>query len=178
MMNESALGSKTLVDLALLGLLSDQRQPLPVLISLVKRAGGDRFTPTAMFIEERLLALITHGSVEVSSTDDQLCVTSAGLAQITRLLRLELDPTAANLRSFCATLKLCLLDLVDSNTRDEIVHMICTSRRCCPAQGDASDLPTCPMMTRYLVIEGKRQAHEEHWFDEINLEEGILDPVT
>lgn len=177
MSDNEVLNSKTLVDLALLGFVSDQVQTASVLIVRIKEAGGDHLTPTADFVRERMAGLVSKGHVEVGGDGDQLIATPDGRDQILRLLRLELDPTAAVLRTVCTTLKLCLLDLVDEGTRAEIVSTLCCSWDCCPTPLPAAALPTCPLMTRYLTIEQKRQAEENRFWQDTLLEEGLLDPV-
>ncbi|MEM8950125.1 MAG: hypothetical protein AAGC99_12420 [Pseudomonadota bacterium] len=177
MSDNEVLNSKTLVDLALLGFASDQVQTASVLIARIKRAGGDQFTPTADFIRERLASLVGMGHVEVTGDGDELVATPNGRNQILRLLRLELDPTASALRTVCTTLKLCLLDLVDEETRVEIVSTLCCSRDCCPNQSPDMALPNCPLMTRYLTIEKKRQLQENRFWQDTLLEEGLLDPA-
>ncbi|MEM7043836.1 MAG: hypothetical protein AAF543_13585, partial [Pseudomonadota bacterium] len=113
MSDSEVLNSKTLVDLALLGFLSAGAETSTVLIARIKHAGGDHFTPTADFIRDRLVGLINEGHVEITGRGDELVATPDGQDQIIRLLRQELDPTAAMLRTVCTTLKLCLLELVD-----------------------------------------------------------------
>jgi len=177
MRDNEVLNSKTLVDLALLGFASSQVQTASVLIGRIKRASGDHFTPTADFIRDRIKVLWNKGHVEVAGDGDQLITTPDGRDQILRLLRLELDPTAAALRTVCTTLKLCLLDLVDETTRTEIVSTLCCSRDCCPTPVPAAAIPNCPLMTRYLAIEQKRQAEDKRFWQDRLLEEGLLDPV-
>ena len=177
MSDNKVLNSKTLVDLALLGFLSGGAQTASALIAGIKRAGGDHFTPTADFIRDRLIGLAGRGHVEVAGGGDALVATADGRDQILRLLRLELDPTAAVLRTVCTTLKLCLLDLVDGETRGEIISTLCCSRDCCPIPESAAALTNCPLMTRYLTIEQKRQAREKRFWQDTLLEEGLLDPA-
>lgn len=119
------LNSKTLVDLALLGFLSGGPQTASVLVDRIKRVVGDQLSPTADFIRDRLLGLVSGGHVEISGAGDELTVTSDGRKHIVRLLRLELDPTAVALRTVCSTLKLCLLDLVDGEIRGDIIEALC-----------------------------------------------------
>lgn len=177
MSEDEVLNSKTLVDLALLGFLSSGPQTVSALIIRIKRSGGEAFTPTVDFIEDRLLCLIDQGHVDSCSADGELSATLAGRQQILRLLRLELDPAAAALRTVCNTLKLCLLDLVDDRTRGEIARALCLSRKCCPTSAASSDLPACPLMTRYLAIEDKRRVQEERFWQDTLMEEGFLDPA-
>ncbi len=177
MSDDEVLNSKTLVDLAVLGFLSSGPQPAAALITRIKRAGGKTFTPTADFIEDRLLCLIAQGLVDGPSSNDELSATPGGRGHILRLLRLELDPNAATLRAVCSTLKLCMLQLVDEETRGDLIEALCRSRDCCPTSSSARDLPTCPLMERCLAIEEKRQVQENRFWQEQLLEEGLLDPV-
>jgi len=175
--DDAVLNSKTLVDLALLGFLSNGPQTASVLIDRIKRSGGDQFSPTADFVRDRLVSLIGRGHAEICGAGDELRATPGGQRHIVRLLRLELDPTAAALRTVCRTLKLCMLDLVDEETRSDIILALCRSRDCCPTSSSARDLPTCPMMARCLAIEEKRQVQENRFWQDTLLEEGLLDPV-
>ena len=175
--DDEVLNSKTLVDLALLGFLSGGPETVSVLIDRIKRAGGDQFSPTADFVRDRLLSLVSRDHVEISGAGDELKATPGGRRQIARLLRLEVDPSAAVLRTVCATLKLCLLDLVDHEIRDEIVRSLCWARDCCPTPISAAELTACPVMTRYLTIEQKRRAEEKRFWQETLLEAGLLDPA-
>lgn len=177
MSEDEVLNSKTLVDLALLGFLSSGPHAASALIARIKRAGGSTFTPTADFIQDRLLCLICQDLVGGPSDDDALSVTSKGRSQILRLLRLELDPSAAALRSVCSTLKLCMLDLVDEETRGDIIETLCRTRDCCPTSGSDRDLTVCPLMARCLAIEEKRRVQENRFWQDMLLEEGLLDPV-
>lgn len=212
MSDKEVLNAKTLVDLALIGFVANRAQTGSVLIARIKQAGGDHFTPTADFIRDRLLSLISGGQIAhrddseepryqsglgdspswerlmqnqrahasaASSFDDAgtLEITAAGRIQVMRLLRLELDPSAAVLRTVCATMKLCLLDLVDAETRGEIICTLWCSRDGCPTSASPQELTACPLMTRYLAIEQKRRAEEKRFWQDTLLEEGLLDPT-
>ena len=177
MSDNEVLNSKTLVDLALLGFLSSGPQSTSALIARIELAGGGTFTPTADFIEDRLLCLIGQGLIDGPNREHELAATPRGRNQILRLLRLELDPSAAALRTVCSMLKICMLDLVDEETRGDIIETLCRSRDCCPTSSAARDLPGCPMMARCLAIEEKRQVQENRFWQDTLLEEGLLDPV-
>ena len=121
MASTAVMSAGTAVDLALLGLLIERPRPADELIGAVKAVGGDRFTPTAAFIEGRLAQLTETGCLERQHGSGRLCPTRAGTAQLARLLRLEVDPGATALWAFCTTLKLSLLDLVGTECRREVV---------------------------------------------------------
>ena len=177
MSDKEVLNSKTLVDLALLGFLSSGPKTPTALVARVKRAGGRHFAPTADFIRDRLMDLLNKGHIEPVKDGDDLEMTSDGRDQILRLLRLELDPTASMLRTVCTTLKLCLLDLVDDETRSDIVVTLCCSRDCCPNLPQDAAVTNCPLMTRYLAIEQKQRAVEKRFLQDTLMEEGLLDPA-
>lgn len=177
MSDKEVLNSKTLVDLALLGFLSSGPDTPTTLVARIKRAGGSHFAPTADFIRDRLIDLLNKGHVEAANDGDDLVMTSEGRDQILRLLRLELDPTASMLRTVCTTLKLCLLDLVDDETRSDIVATLCCSRDCCPDLPQDAVIKNCPLMTRYLVIEQRQRAIEKRLLQDTLIEEGLLDPA-
>jgi hypothetical protein len=177
MSSEAALTSTTLVDLALLGLLTDRARRGAVIIQAVRALGGDHFRPTAAFVEDRLVALIGQGFVTAGERDDDLYLSADGPAHLIRLLRLELDPGASVLQAFCMSLKLCLLDLVGPEARGEIAGALCRSRDCCPMSRDCRPPHDCPRMRRYLAIEERRLAHERRWLDDMLIEEGIVDAI-
>ena len=177
MSDDEVLNAKTLVDLALLGFLSSGPQSASALIARIKLAGGGTFTPTADFIEDRLLGLIGQGVIDGPGRNQELAATPASRHKILRLLRLELDPTAAALRTVCSMLKICMLDLVDEDTRSDIIETLCRSRDCCPTSGSSPDLPACRLMARCLAIEEKRRTQENRFWQDTLLEEGLLDPA-
>ena len=177
MRSEALLNSTTLVDLALIGLLTDRARRGAVLIQAVRALGGDRFKPTADFVEDRLIALIGQGFVTVGERGDELCLSPDGPAHLIRLLRLELDPGASVLQAFCVSLKLCFLDLVGPEARGDIAGALCRSRACCPMSRDCCPPDDCPRLRRYLAIEERRLAHERRWLDDMLIEEGIVDAI-
>jgi hypothetical protein len=175
MASTSMMSSDTAVDLALLGLLTEGPRSLPELVGCVKVAGGDRFTPTTAFIEGRAAHLIEAGCITPRQGSDRLSATPCGTAHLMRLLRLEIDPGAATLRAFCMTLKFCLLDLVGTECRREVVATMIGAGRCRADQLETAQWAGCgcPMMERYLALEQKREAPELRWMQDLVAAEGI-----
>ena len=102
------------LDLAILGVVSDGGLPLEAVVKVVKRIGGPRFRPTAEVIAARVGALVEAGCL-VPPGDDQearLGLSEAGRAGIQRLLRRGGDAPGEALGAVCQTLRLCLLELL------------------------------------------------------------------
>ena len=160
MASTSVMSSSTAVDLALLGLLAERPRLAAELVGAVKVVGGDRFTPTAAFIEGRLALLIETGCLE-RQHGERLHVTRAGTGHLARLLCLEVDPSAA-LRAFCTTLKLSLLDLVGTECRREAVATLLGAGRRRASALEMAQWAECggAVMERCLALEQEREALE------------------
>jgi hypothetical protein len=91
----AVMSSGTAVDLALLGLVAERPRLADELVGAVKLVGGDRFTPTAAFIEGRVVHLVETGCLERRHDADRLCATRSGKAHLARLLCLEVMAAAA-----------------------------------------------------------------------------------
>ena len=173
-MNSTAvMSSSTAVDLALLGLLAERARSLDELVGAVKVMGGDRFTPTAAFIEGRVADLIETGCLEWEPGSDRLCATRAGTAHLARLLCLEIDPGAAGLWAFCTTLKLSLLDQVRAECRRTVVAtLLCAGRRRASAL-EMAQWAACDgrVMERCLALEQEREALELRWLEDVTAAE-------
>ena len=183
MASTTMIGADAAVDMAVLGLLSERPRPVEELVGAVKAVGGERFTPTAAFIEGRLAQLLEAGCLERQHEGErqhggerqyerqyeQLRTTRFGAAHLARLLCLEVDPGAAALAAFCTTLKLSLLDLVGPESRREVVaSLLQTGRRRASALrmarwADGAD----PVVQRCLALEREREAHELRWLQEV-----------
>ena len=161
----------------MLGFLCSQAETPTGLIAKIKHFGAEQFTPTADFIQARLIGLIDQGHVTFRDDDESMSITPAGRVQITQLLRLELDPTASLFKTVWTTMKVCLLDLVDGQTRDDIASALYCARDCCPTLASADGLQTCPLLARYLTIEQKRRDDDRRFWQDTLLEEGYLDPM-
>jgi Putative AphA-like transcriptional regulator len=168
MVSTAVMSSGTAVDLALLGLVAERPRPADELVGAVKLVGGDRFTPTAAFIEGRVAHLLEAGCVERRHDADHLCATRSGKAHLARLLCLEVDPGAAGLWAFCTTLKLSLLDLVGAECRREAVATLLDSRRRRASALEMAQWTGCcgPVMERCLALEQAREALELRWMQD------------
>lgn len=170
----AAMSSSTAVDLALLGLLAERPCLADELVGAVKAVGGDRFTPTAAFIEGRLMHLIETGCLERQHGSDRLSATRSGAAQLARLLCLEVDPGAA-LWPFCTTLKLSLLDLVGADCRREAIARLLGAGRRRVSRLEMAQWAECggSVMERCLALEHEREALELRWMQDVMASEGI-----
>ncbi|MEM7021367.1 MAG: hypothetical protein AAF637_02115 [Pseudomonadota bacterium] len=176
----AVMSSDSAVDLALLGLLAERPRFASHLVNSVKQVGGDRFTPTAAFVEGRVAHLLGRGFVEPADSGERLRVTAAGDVQLSRLLCLEIDPTAVTLQAFCITLKLSLLHLVGTECRREAVDtLVRAGRRRADrlelAQWSASD---GALMERYMALEQAREALELRWMQDAMASEGFGETVA
>ena len=102
------LDAGELIDLAALGLISEQPHPADDVVAFVKAAGGGTFSPTSEVVLERLWRLLQLGHLVATSAGgvSQLQMTERGRGHLVRLLRCEEASTQA-LRTVCTTLKLC-----------------------------------------------------------------------
>ena len=184
MASTAVMSSSTAVDLALLGLVAERPRPADELIGAVKVVGGDRFTPTAAFIEGRLAHLIETGCLERQHGSERLGATRSGMAHLARLLRLEVDPGAAALWTFCTTLKLSLLDLVGAECRREVAAMLIGAGRRRASTLEMAQWAACGgvVVDRCLALEQEREALELRWLQDVmasqRLEEGIGETVA
>ena len=71
MASTTMMGAGPAVDMAVLGLLSERPRPVEELVGAVKAVGGERFTPTAAFIEGRLAQLLGNLDELVHRKDKQ-----------------------------------------------------------------------------------------------------------
>ena len=175
MTSTAVMSSSAAVDLALLGLLAERPRLADELIGAVKVVGGDRFTPTAAFIEGRVAHLIETGRLERQHGGERLGATRSGMAHLARLLRLELDPATAALRAFCTTLKLSLLALVGAECRREVVATLLDAGRRRASALEMAQWADCGglVMERCLALEQEREALELRWLQEVMASEGI-----
>jgi Putative AphA-like transcriptional regulator len=161
----TTMSSSAAVDLALLGLLAERARPIEELIDAVKRMAGERFTPTAAFVEGRAAHLIETGCIE--RRGERLAATRCGTAGLARLLCLAVDPASA-LWPFCATLKLSLLDLVGADCRREsVATLLDAGRRRASALEMAQWVGGGPVIERCLALEQEREALELRWLQEV-----------
>jgi DNA-binding PadR family transcriptional regulator len=165
----AVMDSRAAVELALLGLVAERPRLAVELIDAVKLLGGERFTPTASFIDGRLEHLLETGCLEREEGGERLCATRAGLAQLAQLLRLDVEPSSAILWAFCTTLKLSLLDLAGPDCRREaIASLLGAGRRRAgaleTAQGSARG---GSVVERCLALEQQREALKLRWLHDV-----------
>jgi Putative AphA-like transcriptional regulator len=173
----ATMSSSAAVDLALLGLLAERPRRIGELIDAVKMMGGERFTPTAAFIEGRVAHLIDMGCIERHG--ERLAATRSATARLAQLLCLEVDPGVATLRAFCTTLKLSLLDLVGAECRrDAMTTLLGAGRR----RADALEMARwagCDglVIERCLALEQEREALELRWLQEVMASQRIAEGI-
>lgn len=167
-----------LIDLAVLGILSEGPASAPTLPRLVKRLGAPAFVPTTDVIETRLGHLLADGAVNAAA-GGVLELTARGRQRIPDLLRAAGPSPAEALGAACHRLRVCLLDLLPPANRDEVIEdMIACHRRELDCARNA--LERCPCRCRFvercLAREVARWESELGWLESIAIE--ALPPDT
>jgi Putative AphA-like transcriptional regulator len=175
----AVMSASTAVDLALLGLLVERPRLADELVGAVKIVGGDRFTPTAAFIEGRLAHLVDTGCLERQRGGERLGATRAGTAHLARLIRLEVDPGAAALWAFCTTRKLSLLDQVGAECRREVAATLLGAGR---RRASALEMARWAgsgdiVVERCLALEQEREALELRWLQDVMASERVGEAI-
>jgi DNA-binding PadR family transcriptional regulator len=164
------------IDLAILGVLSEGPASVTTLTRVIKQLGQPRFAPTSEVVMNRIERLCAQGRIEATpDTFDELMVTERGRAAVADLLRGAAPSPAETLGAVCQTLRVCLLDMVAPEARGDIVDDMIQAHRlerdravralaCCPCR--------CRLVQRYLARDVER------WETEISWLEAIADDVV
>lgn len=159
------------IDLAILGLLSEGPSQAATLPRLVKRLGSPGFVPTTDVIETRIGHLLADGAV-VPMAETMLTLTPRGRQRIPDLLRSAGPSPAEALGAACHRLRVCLLDLLPEAARDEVLgDMIACHRRELDHARDA--LERCPCRCRF--VERCLAREVERWESELGWLESMAD---
>lgn len=157
-----------ILDLAILGVLSEGAASSETVTRIVKQLGAPGFTPTAEVIEARIADLLHHGRLAHARAG--LVLTSLGQGAIVDLLRVRGPSPAQVLGAVCHTLKVCLLDLVAPEVRREVVDDLIEAHRreldrargalaCCPCR--------CRFVEQCLARDVARWESEISWLESI-----------
>jgi hypothetical protein len=181
MQDAAVLGTGELIDLALLGMLAEQARGLDELIDFIKTASGDDLTPTTDVITARVERLVDSGHVALiaDSRGHRLAATRSGTIYLLRLLRLQLDPASGRLRACCTALKLCFLELVGRETRQQIVEELIDMRKLQLDRLTSARVQPCrcTALARCLDLAIHRERTELRWLEQLMPREDSLDLV-
>jgi DNA-binding PadR family transcriptional regulator len=169
---DHVLSPSNLLDLAVLGILSERPRSATEVIALIKRLGGARFQPTSDVIAGRMGAMVEAGLLTSRSDDVAGEVrwqpAPSGRAHVQRLL---MSPSAAPvnaLAAVCACLKICFLELLEPDARDAVLDDLLAAHRraLLQAQGALSGCPCrCLFVQRHLAREVERWESELIWLE-------------
>jgi DNA-binding PadR family transcriptional regulator len=160
-----------IIDLAILGVLSEGPASVTTLTRVVKQLGQPRFAPTSEVVMTRIEQLRARGRIAATpDACDELMLTERGRAAVADLLRGMAPSPAETLGAVCQALRVCLLDMVAPETRGDIVDNMIQAHRverdravralaCCPYR--------CRLVQRYLARDVERWEAEISWLEAI-----------
>ena len=171
----TAMRACDVIDLAILGILSEGPIPAPTVVRAVKQVGLPRLMPTSEVVEGRIGRLLAEGRVAVAEVEGELVLTEHGCGAIADLLRAAGPSPAEALGAVCQTLRICLLDRVAPEVRQEIVaDMIHAHRR--ERDRARRALTRCPCRCRF--VERCLARDVERWDAEIGWLETIAEDAA
>ena len=167
------LSPREVLDLAVLGVVSERARTAAEVISMVKRVGGARFQPTTGVIAGRIAALAEAGLLTSarsggSSREVVWRPSAAGQVHVERLLLTPSSSPADALAAVCACLKLCFLELLRPTVRDAVIEDLKAAHRRARDEARAA-LAGCPcrcaFVQRYLARDVERWQAELCWLE-------------
>ena len=169
---DHVLSPSNLLDLAVLGILSERARTAAEVVGIVKRLGGARFQPTADVIAARMAALIEAGLLtplpDGRADEVRWQHTPSGRAHVQRLLMMPSAAPVNALAAVCACLKICFLEVLEPDARDAVLEDLMAAHRRAlgEAQGALSGCPCrCAFVQRYLAREVDRWESELIWLE-------------
>jgi hypothetical protein len=171
-----AMSPSDIIDLAILGVLSEGPASVTTVTRVVKRLGQPRFAPTSEVVMTRIERLIARGRIAATpDACDELMLTERGCSAVAELLRRAGPSPAEALGGVCQTLRVCLLDMVAPDLRRDIVDdMIEAHRRELDRAMEA--LARCPCRCRF--VERCIARDVERWEAEISWLEAIANDLV
>jgi DNA-binding PadR family transcriptional regulator len=169
---DDVLSSSNVLDLAVLGILSERARTAAEVVAITKRLGGGRFQPTSDVIAGRMASLVETGLL--APLPDEVAgelpwqLTASGRAHVQRLLMMPSAPPVNALAAVCACLKICFLELLESDARNAVLDDLMAAHRRAlrQAEGALSNCPCrCALVQRYLAREVERWADELTWLE-------------
>jgi DNA-binding PadR family transcriptional regulator len=165
------------LDLAVLGVVSEQPASAAELVAAVRRVGGGaRFEPTADVVNGRIAALARAGLLAPTADElaGQRCwrASEAGRARLRDLLMLPSGSPGEALAAVCARLKICFVDRLDPDARGAMLDDLLGAHRRELAQARAA-LERCehpsPFVRRCLIRDVERWDAELGWLEALRL---------
>lgn len=164
------------LDLAVLGVVSEHPSSDAEVVAAVRRVGGTRFHPTADVVAGRIAALARVGLLVPAS--NQLAgqrrwrASQAGRARLRHLLMLRSGPPGEALAGVCVGLKICFLDMLDPEARGAVIDDLLMAHRRELGQARAA-LERCPrrspFVQRCLMRDVERWEAELCWLEALHL---------
>jgi DNA-binding PadR family transcriptional regulator len=166
-----------MLDLAVLGVVSERARTTAEVVAIVKRLGGARFRPTADVIAGRIAALVEAGLLTSSPGDTPGDVrwqpAARGRVHLQRLLTTPSAVPVDVLSALCAGLKICFLEMLEPAARQTVLDDLLAAHRrvLSEAQGALSGCSyRCPLLRRCFAREVERWESELVWLEALAAE--------
>jgi DNA-binding PadR family transcriptional regulator len=165
------------LDLAVLGVVSEQPAGAAEVVVAVRRIGGGaRFQPTADVVHGRIGALARAGLLVPKSDEvaGQRCwrASQAGRAHLRDLMTLPSGSPGEALSAVCVRLKICFVGMLDPEARGAMLDDLLAAHRRELARARAA-LERCehpsPFARRCLVRDVERWEAELGWLEALRL---------
>jgi DNA-binding PadR family transcriptional regulator len=164
------------LDLAILGVVSEGATTSETIVGVVKRIGGGKFRPTAEVIDNRIGALLEAGCLtplEAGKWPGRVELSAVGRSAIQRLLHGSTLAPGEALGSICQTLRVCLLELLPPELRREVLGEAIAANRRELAHARAA-LERCPCQCRFvercLARDVERWEAELLWLEDLEVD--------
>ena len=165
------------LDLAVLGMVSEQPASTAEVVAAVRRVGGGaRFQPTADVVNGRIAALA--GARMLVPASDQLAgprcwrASQAGRVRLRDLLMLPSGSPGEALAAVCVRLKICFVDMLDREARGAMLDDLLGAHRreLALARAALERRPhPSPFARRCLVRDVERWEAELGWLEALRL---------
>jgi hypothetical protein len=165
------------LDLAVLGVVSEQPASAPEVVAAIRRVGrGASFQPTADVVNGRIAALARAGLL--AQAPDQLAgqrcwrTSQVGRARLRDLLMRPSGSPDEALAGVCARLKICFVDMLEPEARGAMLDDLLGAHRRELARARVA-LDRCehssPFARRCLVCDVERWEAELGWLEALRL---------
>jgi hypothetical protein len=169
---DRVLSPSNMLDLAVLGTLSERARTAAEVVAIVKRLGGARFQPTSDVIAGRMAALVEAGLLSALPADASGEVrwrpAPSGRAHVRRLLMIPSASSVDALATLCAALKICFLEMLEPEAQDAVMVDLMAAHRRALSQAQAA-LSSCPcrcvFVQRCLARDVERREAELIWLE-------------
>jgi DNA-binding PadR family transcriptional regulator len=176
---DRVLSPSNLLDLAILGILSERARTAAEVVTIVKRLGGARFQPTSDVIEGRMAALVEAGLLTALPDDLPGEVrwrpAAGGRAHVQRLLMTPSASPVEALAAVCASLKICFLEMLEPAEQDAVMVDLMAAHRRALSQAQAA-LSTCPC--RCAFVQRSLARDVERWEAELIWLEALVSEIA